>query len=47
MLGGKKHDVFVKYNHLSKRYIEVMFDPVTNQKYVLRVLVRDGVDLPH
>ena len=47
VLGGKTTDTFVNYNFLSKRFIEVIEDPMNRVLYILRIIPRDGVDQAH
>lgn len=45
--GGHIHDTFVRYNHVSKRRIEVIEDPFTRISYLFRFHLRDGVSAEH
>jgi hypothetical protein len=45
--GARVYDVFVPYNHMKTRNIEVMVDSITHIEYLLRVYTREGVDIYH
>jgi hypothetical protein len=45
--GTHIQDVFVRYNFISKRRIEVIEDPFTRIPYILRFQLRDGVSQEH
>lgn len=39
--------MFVPYNHLKSRKIEMIADPFTNIEYMLRFYESEGVDAEH
>ena len=47
VLGSHISDTFVDYKEIHKRSIEIVVDPIHRTQYLIRVLLRDGVDKEH